>query len=106
MADKIFPDGLIYKKPREGAPTFVKGSLSIKVPEFIAFLQKYQSNGGWVNLDLLNSEQKDTLYLTLNTYQPKSETPVKAPISPVERSLPNETIEYPADEINPEDIPF
>jgi hypothetical protein len=29
-----FPDGLIYKLPREGAPDFVKGSISIKRAEF------------------------------------------------------------------------
>ncbi len=66
MADKIFPDGIIFKKPREGAPDFVKGSLSFKVDEAVAFLKEHQ-NKGWVNLDLKKSKA-GKLYLELNTF--------------------------------------
>lgn len=70
MAEKIFADGFRFEKPREGAPEFVKGRISIKVPEAIAFLQLHQSNAGWVNLDLKKSKEKGTLYLELNTFKP------------------------------------
>jgi len=84
MADKIFADGFRFEKPREGAPEFVKGKLSIKVPEAIAFLTKHQTNAGWVNLDLKKSK-KGTLYLELNTFTPKKQD---------------------EDSIDPENIPF
>jgi len=64
--ETIFPDGFIFKKPREGAPQFVKGSMSVKVDEFIQFLRKH-SNNGWVNMDLLVSKN-GKLYTKLNTY--------------------------------------
>ena len=64
---KIFADGIIFKKPREGAPDFVKGSLSFKVEEAVAFLQKH-NNKGWVNVDLLKSKT-GTLYLALNEWK-------------------------------------
>jgi len=67
--EKIFADGLIYKAPRQGAPEYVKGSLSVKVDEFKAFLDKHNNNG-WVNLDFLKS-QKGTLYFALNNWKPK-----------------------------------
>jgi len=66
--EPTFADGMIFKRPNEGAPDFVKGALSIKVDEAIAFLQKHNS-GGWVNLDLKNS-QGGKLYLQLNDWKP------------------------------------
>lgn len=68
--EKIFADGFRFEKPREGSPEFVKGRLSIKVPEAISFLEKHQNNGGWVNIDLKKSAG-GKLYLELNTWQPK-----------------------------------
>ena len=72
---KIFADGIMFKKPREGSPEFVKGSISIKVNDFIEFCKKHDSFG-WVNLDLKKSATKGTLYLELNTWKPASKDPV------------------------------
>lgn len=74
--EKVFADGFRFEKPREGSPEFVKGRLSIKIPEAVQFLTKHQNNAGWVNLDLKKS-QKGTLYLELNTWQPaRAEKPI------------------------------
>lgn len=71
MAEEtIFLDGFMFKRPREGAPSFVKGALSIKVDEAIAFLQKHNNNG-WVNADLLTSKDNSKLYFKLNTWKPE-----------------------------------
>lgn len=67
MAEKIFPQGIFYKKPREGAPEFVRGSLSFKVDEAIEFLKK-NNNNGYVNLDMLLSK-KNEIYLALNDWK-------------------------------------
>lgn len=77
MSEKIFPDGLIYKLPGENAPDFVKGSLSFKVEEFKAFLDKHKNNG-WVNLDFLKSQPSTKnpngkLYFALNDFKPKTD---------------------------------
>jgi len=45
--EAVFLDGFIFKRPREGAPDFVKGSMSIKVSEAVDFLKKHDNNG-WV----------------------------------------------------------
>jgi hypothetical protein len=65
--DKIFAQGLIYKAPRDGAPVFVKGSLSIKTDEFTKFLEDHTKPDGWVNLDLKESKG-GKLYCELNQY--------------------------------------
>lgn len=64
-----FPQGFIFKKPREGTPTFVKGSLSIKVDEAIEWL-KANAHSEWINLDLKQSKE-GKLYLQLNEWKPK-----------------------------------
>ena len=45
-----FPDGLIFKLPRENAPDFVKGSLSLKRAELVSWLSGKSDE--WINLDL------------------------------------------------------
>jgi len=75
--DPVFADGFLFKRPNEGAPDFVKGALSIKVDEAIAFLQKHNS-GGWVNLDLKNS-QGGKLYLQLNDWKPPTQDTAQPP---------------------------
>jgi len=112
-SETIFSEGFIFKRPKEGSPAFVKGSLSLNVYEATAFMQKH-SKGGWVNLDLLASKDNTKLYFKLNTW----EKPVDNAQPPVAQQVPageqppapqktESTIpEYPEDEIKPEDIPF
>lgn len=70
--ETIFADGFFFERPREKAPDFVKGSLSIKVHEASQFMQKHKNRAGYINLDLLVST-KGKLYLKLNQYEPKRE---------------------------------
>ena len=103
----IFSEGFIFKRPREGSPAFVKGSLSLNVYEATAFMQKH-SKGGWVNLDLLASKDNTKLYFKLNTWekpvdnaQPPSEAPQAAPHA---GTNPQDSQDAPA--ITDKDIPF
>lgn len=65
-------NGVFFSKPRNGAPEFVKGSVSIKVDDAIPMLQKFKNEKGYVNLDLLKSKE-GKLYFSVNTYKPKEE---------------------------------
>ena len=64
-----FVNGLIFKMPRDGAPEFVKGSLSIKVEEMITFLSGKKTD--WVNIDLKVSKVGKA-YAQVNTFVPES----------------------------------
>lgn len=81
--ETTFLDGFIFRRPAQGSPDFVKGKMSIKVDEAVAFLQKH-SNDGWVNADLLASKDNSKLYFKLNTWKPEKKE----------------------EEIKPSDIPF
>lgn len=69
---QIFTQGILFTKPHENAPDFIKGKLSFKVDEVIAFLKEHKSESGWVNCDLKKSRE-GKLYLTLNTFKGKKE---------------------------------
>ena len=70
MTEKIFADGIYFDAPREGAPEFVKGKVSIKVDKALLFLKQHENEKGYVNLDLLKSKE-GKLYFQLNTWVPR-----------------------------------
>lgn len=98
--DKIFAKGLYFDK-KEKAPSYVVGALSIKVSEFIQFLNENQNNAGYCNIDLKQAKN-GKYYAELNQWQPVKDK-VKEEESNQE-ALNN--IEYPTEDIDPEDIPF
>ena len=67
MSDKEFPEGLILKAPRDGAPDYVIGSLSIKRGEFLNWLKGRE--GDWVNLNLKRG-QSGKWYAEVDTWKP------------------------------------
>lgn len=74
--EKVFIDGMRFEAPNEAMKEktpWIKGKISIKVPDFINFLNKYNTNSGWINIDLKKSKEKGTLYLELNQWKPKEE---------------------------------
>lgn len=81
--EKIFPTGLFFKGPREGAPEFVKGSLGIKVEDFKKFLDEHVKVNGYVDLDFLEAKEGGKQYFALNTYKPEAPD-IVAPQPPVE----------------------
>lgn len=89
MADKQFPEGFFFKDKHQNAPDFVVGSVSIKVDEAVAYLQKNKNNGGYVNLTL-KTGKSGKRYFELDTWEPKKK----------EAEQKTETVEDTADEID------
>ena len=100
MSDKIFADGMFFKRPRDGAPEYVKGSVSIKVADFIPFVEKHTKEG-WVNLDLKESKG-NKLYFELNTWSKEQVMEKKQSQMTNSDGSP---VPFP-DDIDPNDIPF
>jgi len=106
-----FVDGLIIKEPRQGAPEFIKGSISIKRQELIAWLSGKQDD--WINVDIKVSKG-GKWYAQVNSWKPENgggnsgqNAPAQsAPNNSAPAPVSSGSIEYPSDEINPEDIPF
>ena len=105
--ETVFLDGFIFKRPRGGAPDFVKGEMSIKADDAIAFIQKHTKNG-WLNADLLASKDNTKLYFKLNTWEKpvdNAQPPSQAPQAPTQAGTnPQDSQDAPA--ITDKDIPF
>jgi len=108
MKDKIFGEGIYFNRPREGAPEFIKGQISLKVADLGIFMAKHEKNG-YVNLDLKESK-KGVLYLELNTWEKKPESTLTAEemqkIKKAREKSELNNLNYPTEEINPLDVPF
>ena len=70
MENKIELQGIYLNKRKENAPSWIKGSISIKVEKFVEFMKTHQNQSGYVNLDLKESKAGD-LYLAFNDFQSK-----------------------------------
>jgi hypothetical protein len=55
--DKEFPTGLFVSPPRPNAPDFVKGRISIKREDFMAYLSGKDSE--WLRIDIKEGFKKD-----------------------------------------------
>lgn len=108
---KIYPKGIYFDKPHAKAPKFVKGKLSMKAQEFVAFLKEnkqYINDKGYIKFDLLQSEKDGKLYFTVDTYKTQD---VPFVGTTEDKSLQEtakqfDEVKYPSEDINPEDIPF
>ena len=73
METKKYAKGLFAKR-NDKAPDFVVCSLSVKVEEFNQFLEDNVNDRGYVNLQVLKSKDKGSLYAVLDTFEPKAST--------------------------------
>ena len=70
METKTYAQGLFVKR-NDKAPDFVVCSLSVKVEEFNQFLMDNVNDKGYVNLQVLKSKEKGSLYAVVDTFEPK-----------------------------------
>lgn len=90
--EKNFANGFILTR-RAGAPDYVVGNVAINVAEFTEWLQTYKNEKGWINLNLMQS-QNGKFYAEQNTWSPNSET--KTP----------QTLKQEVSESEDDDFPF
>ncbi len=67
MSDAIFPKGMFFNLPKDNAPDFVKGRLSINLQELIEWLTEQE--GEKIEIDLLVSGKTGKGYTKVNTYK-------------------------------------
>ena len=84
--EKIYAKGLFAKR-NENAPDFVTCSLSIKTDDFIQFLRENTNEKGYVNLQVLKSKDKGTLYAIVDTFTPKTDNVSTEPKKPVKTKV-------------------
>jgi len=92
MADKEFVDGLFVKQPREGAPDFVKGAISIKRADLGNWLRGKVTEDGWINIDILVA-QSGKWYCAVNNFKPEPKA-APAPVAAVANNGPEDDIPF------------
>ncbi len=99
MADteKKFAKGFWAERPHTNAPDFVKLRVSVKVAEATEWLEANKSERGYVNMQLLLARDGEKLYFVLDEYKPKTSE---------ENNFGKTEIQYPDEELNPNDVPF
>jgi len=71
--EKIYAKGLFVKR-NEKSPDFVVCNISIKADDFDKFVKENTNEKGYVNLQVLRSKDKGTLYAEIDTFEPKAST--------------------------------
>lgn len=71
-----FVNGLMFKLPRQGAPDFVKGAVSIKRAELIEWLNS--KNDEWINIDLKVSKSGKA-FAAVNNWKPENKEGFSTP---------------------------
>ena len=70
MTEKIYPKGMYFNKKHENAPDFVRGKISIKVDDFLNWINDSPhliNDKGYMNFQMLTGG-KEGIYLQLDTY--------------------------------------
>jgi hypothetical protein len=67
--DNKYTQGMIVKHPHANAPDYVKCKISIKVQEFIAWLDGATNGDEWINLNVKES-RNGGLYAEHDTWKP------------------------------------
>lgn len=93
--EKKYIDGFFVNQPRDNAPEFVLGQISIRAEQFVNFLKENVNEKGYVRIDLLRSKNGD-VYAKLNEFKATAEQEEKLPI------IEEEVTEV----MNVEDLPF
>lgn len=68
---KVYADGVYAKKPSPKAPEFVKGTMSIHVDKFAAFLKEHENDKGYVNFQILDGKE-DKLTIIKDSFVAKA----------------------------------
>lgn len=102
MSEKQFTKGFFFKRNAK-APEYIIGQLSVKVEDAITYLQENKSETGYVNIDIKLSKG-GVYYCELNTWKPTKDQATEEQSN--QAKLNNEPMQYPNEDIKPEDIPF
>ena len=92
MNDKIFADGLFFKRS-ETAPDFVVGKLSVNADKFAQFISVHKNEGGYVNLEVKKSKAGG-FYVELDTWQPKKQEMSPGQVEPLPESFEDKDLPF------------
>jgi hypothetical protein len=102
--DKIFAQGLIAKQPHQNAPDFVKVNLSVKVSEFVEYLNQHQVDG-WCNIQVKESKA-GKWYAEKDNFTPSKKEEYQTGSRQAAAPLRETPAPAPAEDFIDDDLPF
>ena len=96
MDDKVFVDGMMAKRPDDGAPDFVKLKLSLKLDEFgpwVAAQKAKDPSLEWLNIEIKEG-RSGKWYAERNMWKPSENYVSKQPNRKPQRPVPNDDIPW------------
>ena len=73
MSETELARGFYFDEPKENAPNWVVGKVSINKEQFLGWLEKQKANDkGYVRLDVKRSKE-GKIYASLDTWKPSGE---------------------------------
>lgn len=90
-----YPQGFKIWEPRESAPPWIKGRISVHLDTFLEWAKPFADEKGYVSLDLKIKDGTEALYAQLNTWRPNAQ-----------KRSPEPSVEIRTSDINPDDLPF
>lgn len=97
MSDIEFPSGLFAKAPHPNAPSFVKGSLSLKREALIEWLQG--KDGEWINCQIKETKDGSKWSVSVDNWKPEQK-------GERQESRPAQSAPAQSGEFQDDDIPF
>lgn len=102
MAERKFANGIYFNPAHEKAPSFVLGKISVQRDNFIKWLNEQEiSEKGYVKMDVQRAKT-DKIVIYLDDFKGEKTEATEAKT----KDDTTEEIQYPVEDINPEDIPF
>jgi hypothetical protein len=104
MSEKQFIGGFYPKPKHDKTPSFIHSKGSFNVDQALDYFTKKKNEGvEWVNYQVKSTKaDENKWYGEEDDWKPEGEKKPEAS-KPLQD---NETIDYPEEDINPEDIPF
>lgn len=99
-----YPSGIYINKPRDNAPSFVKGSIAVQPSKAVEYLKQFMDKP-YIYFDVLEGKVDGKWYLKVNDYK-KSDNGNKNATEVNSEPNNDKEIDYPEETISPEDIPF
>ena len=97
---KEFISGLYSSDVADTAPAWILGKGSIHLEKLMVWLDMHKhlaDEKGFINFIVKRSQEKGKRYIEVDTWKPTKQTT---------EQVASEPVEYPDDNISPEDIPF
>lgn len=68
----VFVEGMSFYAVPPTTPETVRGKISFKSAQFIEFIKTHTDEKGWMNVKMMKSKEKGSIYFIVDSWKPKT----------------------------------